>query len=207
MIVMEILSIKLKNNRTSTIFLISTDCGEFRMHSDVIVKYSVHIGQMSDDKFFSALSESEILIAFNLVSKYLNSRMKSEREIRDYLRKKDFSPPTIKGVIEKLREYKIIDDETYADTFIRTRQNESKQKIKQKLISKGIKADIIDEHLRDVDDFDACLNSAKKYMKNKVIDRSTIEKLYRHLISKGYTYDVVRRAVSMATSEDIEDLE
>ena len=51
------------------------------------------------------------------------------------------------------------------------------------------------------------LKNIKKYMKNKVIDRSTIEKLYRHLISKGYTYDVVRRAVSVATSEDVEDLE
>ena len=44
-------------------------------------------------------------------------------------------------------------------------------------------------------------------MKNKPCDNATIQKLYRHLLSKGFDYDEVKSAVSKyKESQDIDEL-
>ena len=46
-----------------------------------------------------------------------------------------------------------------------------------------------------IDDEDV-INLAQKYLKNKPQDEKTKQKLYRHLLSKGFTYEQVNKALS-----------
>ena len=55
--------------------------------------------------------------------KYLNVRMRSTYEIRQYLRGKGFAGEDIEEVLELLAKYKYIDDAAYAGAFIRDRLN------------------------------------------------------------------------------------
>lgn len=188
---MEIYNLKLKRKRNANVFICSTSLGEFELHSDVIVKCGVKAGEFDEIKFNQAVQESSELIAFNLATKYVGSRLKTEQQIKDYLYKKEFHKPTVDSVISKMKEYKIIDDKNYAETYIRSNPNFSKNKLKQKLFSSGIKSENMDESLCDVDDENSCLKNAEKYLRNKILDKQTIDKLIRRLQGMGYTWSTI----------------
>ncbi len=193
---MEIFSIRLKSTRNSNIFLVTSEMGEHLFHSDAIVKYGIVGGQNDDEKFNLALRESGELIAFESASKYMSSSVKTEKQLRDYLYKKEFKKPTIDAVIDKLTSYHIIDDLAYAKMYMRSNPNYSKNKIKQKLFLSGVKSDIVDEVLADHEDFDGCLTNAKKFLKNKPFDKTIYEKLIRRLMGQGYNYETIKKVLN-----------
>ena len=56
----------------------------------------------------------------------------------------------------------------------------------------GIKEEIIERHLKSIDDEDErekCVKFALKYMKNREFDLKTKQKLFNHLAGKGFDYD------------------
>ena len=198
---MEILSLKLKSKNNANVFICATNIGEFELHSDVIVKSGIKTGEFDEGKFLLAVQESSELIAFNLATKYVGARLKTEQQIKDYLYKKEYHKSTIDAVINKLKEYKIIDDKTYAETYIRSNPNYSKNKLKQKLFSSGVKSENIDESLNWVDDEKSCLKNAEKYLRNKTIDKQIIEKLVRRLLGMGYGWDSIKSTLNYLKCE------
>jgi len=198
---MEILNLKLKTKQNANIFICSTNVGEFELYSDVIVKSSIKVGEIEDEKFFASVQESSEIIAFNLATKYVGSRLKTEQQIKDYLYKKNFHKSTVDVVVERLKEYKIIDDKNYAETYVRSNVNFSKNKLKQKLFLSGVKSDIVDESLMGIDDVSSCKKNAEKYLRNKVIDKPTIEKLIRRLQGMGYNWDTIKSTLNYLKCE------
>lgn len=188
---MKILSLKLKSKKDANVFVASTDIGEYDLFSEIIVKYSLGVVEIDDEKFKRAVKESMEKIAFNVAVKYASNKLKTEKQIRDYLYKKEFKKATILPVIEKLKEYGVIDDKIYMESYIKSNPNFSKNKLKQKLIMSGISKDLIDEKLNDLEDEDSCLTNAKKFLKNKIMDQKTREKLIRRLTYLGYSWDSI----------------
>lgn len=188
---MKILSLKLKSKKDANVFVASTDIGEYDLFSEIIVKYSLGNGEIDDETFKRAVKESMEKIAFNVAVKYASNKLKTEKQIRDYLYKKEFKKATILSVIEKLKEYGVIDDKIYMESYIKSNPNFSKNKLKQKLIMSGISKDLIDEKLNDLEDEDSCLTNAKKFLKNKIMDQKTREKLIRRLTYLGYSWDSI----------------
>lgn len=194
---MKIYSLRAKSNKNVNIFELETSIGNFEIHSDCIVKYGIKKGIVQDEQLFDALEESEQIIAFNMVAKYLTASMKTEKQIKDYLRKKEFKTKTIKSVVEKLKTYNLLDDKAFATSYIRANPNFSSNKLKQKLALFGVSKTIVDELLRDFDDFDGCERSAIKFLRNKEQGQKTKEKLVRHLIGKGYNWGTVGKVLNL----------
>ena len=193
---MEIINLKLKSKNNANLFICSTDIGEFELHSDVIVKSSIKAGEFEEQKFMQAVQESSEIIAFNIATKYISSKLKTEQQIKDYLYKKDYHKQTVDAVLEKLKEYKIIDDKTYAEAYAKSNPNFSKNKLKQKLFLNGIKSQIVDESLTEIDDEKSCLKNAEKFLRNKVVDKPTVEKLIRRLQGMGYNWDTIKSTLN-----------
>ena len=193
---MEIYSLKLKSSKNTNIFTLQTSKGEVQVHSDIIVKFGIAAGEFDDAKFDIAKQESDQIIALNLVTKYLSSTMKTEKQIKDYLYKKEFKTKTIQAVVEKLKEYGLLDDRNFANYYIKSNPNYSANKFKQKLFSFGVSKDIVADVLQDFDDFEGCQKSATKFLKNKTLDQKTKEKLIRHLVSKGYNWNDIGKVLN-----------
>ena len=198
---MEIYSLKLKSKTNANVFICSTDNGEFTLHSDIIVKDKIEKGSVEDGIFYNAVEESEILIGFNLCVKYISNKLKTEKQIKDYLYKKEYHKPAVEEIIAKLKEYNIINDELYAQTYARTKANLSKNRIKQKLLSFGVKNEVSNDAVEEMDDYSSCLNNANKYMRNKVADKQTIEKLIRRLQGMGYNWDAIKHTLNVLKCE------
>ncbi|MBR6778668.1 MAG: RecX family transcriptional regulator [Clostridia bacterium] len=188
--------IKLKSKNNTNIFVVSTDKGVFDLHSDIIVKYGIVKGEFEQEKFFAAKQESDELVAINVAMKYLSNKVKTEKQIKDYLYKKEFTKPIVESVLTKLKEYKVVDDKTYAEMYLRSNPNFSKRKAEQKLSSLGIKKELSNSLINDIDDYQSCLNNAQKFMRNKVMDNKTKEKLVRRLMYLGYNWDVIKNVLN-----------
>ena len=154
------------------------------------------MGEVENKIFNTALFESNTLIASEKAMKYLSSKLKTEQQIKDYLFKQGFNKGAVISAIEKLKNYGLIDDQKFALSYIRSNPKFSKNKLKQKLISFGVKQAVADDVLCNLDDADNCIADAQKYLKNKSKDNATMQKLTRHLMGKGYNYETIRQALN-----------
>ena len=85
--------------------------------------------------------------------RYLVTAKKTEQEVRNKLRKSNFEEETIGDVISYLKDLDYINDYEYIDAYIRQcmrLQNYSIYEIKNKLLQKGLKKDIIEKKLESL---------------------------------------------------------
>ena len=140
----------------------------------------------------------EKTVAMSKAIKYMGGALKTKKQIRDYLKKKEYALPTIDYVIDKMVEYKYLDDEAYARSFMLTYSSKyGKLKLKSQLRLKGVSESIIDNLLEEEIEIEDSLESvAEKYLKNKEINEKNIVKLARFLSSRGYEFDKINGYIS-----------
>lgn len=167
---------------------------------ELCVKFGLKKGQEIDENELKEIVfEDEKSKAMNKATNYISSSLKTAKQIRDYLRKKEYSPQTIDYVVDKMEEYKYLDDEAYAKAFVSTYYNKyGKLKLKTMLKSKGVSEEIIDNVLNDEDSprESSIIRVAEKYLRNKEITRESLNKLSRFLYSRGYEFDEINSYVS-----------
>ena len=174
---------------------------KFTVEADVLVRYKLKTGDEIDaDELNKMLLENGEFSCFDRALIYLEKNMKTEKGIRDYLKQKGFLPQSIDNAVDKLKEYGYINDENFTECYIRTYGNKKgRKKIKYELISKGVDINLIDVKIEELVDEDEEINSCKelfrKYMKNKQFDLKTKQKAVAHLVSKGFTFNVINRAM------------
>ena len=195
---MRIESIKLKSNRNSNIFVVLASGEEHILHSDAIVKFGICSNSEIDSKTFEkAKEESDYIICLNTATNYLGANLKTKKQLKDYLTKKQFDKKIITKVLEKLTEYGVVNDKTFATAFIKSNENKfSKRVMQQKLMTKGVKKEEFEETIAECNDRELCVKFAVKFMKNKTLDDKTKEKLLRHLQYKGFNFDDINFALN-----------
>ncbi|MCH5152484.1 MAG: RecX family transcriptional regulator [Clostridiales bacterium] len=183
-----------KNNKTRANVYID---GEFSMALEMltVMKLGLKIGQdVAEERLAEAVFDSEKSVAFEKAMGYLGRGMKTVKQMRDYLTKKAYSPEVVDYVIRRLKEYRYIDDEEYAKTYVEHNSStKGERRLKQELVSKGIALSLAEEHSQ-LDSEQALTDAnrlAQKYMRSKPCDVKTLQKLQRYLLSRGYGYDTV----------------
>lgn len=163
---------------------------------ELCMKYGLKKGINIEEEYLSELIlEDEKGKAMDKAVKYISSTLKTTKQIREYLKKKEYSPATIDYVIDKMKEYKYLDDEGYARAFVSTYSNKyGKVKLVAALKSKGISDSVIESVFAsdELDMEDSLKRVAAKYLKNKEINFDTIQKLNRFLYSRGYDFDQIK---------------
>ena len=144
--------------------------------------------------------ENEKSKAMSRVTKYIGSSLKTQKQIRDYLRKKEYSDDTIEFVMSKLAEYNYIDDQKYAQAYVLTYGKKyGKLKLISQLKVKGVSEEIIECVLED-NKVDSIESVASKYLKNKVMSYEVSQKLFRFLYSRGYEFDEINSYINKLKS-------
>lgn len=148
----------------------------------------------------------------SLCYRYLTIRNRSEKEIRDYLQKKNADPDIIDAIVVRLYEQKFLDDEAFARSWVRSRamfRPRGKRMLQIELQQKGIHKDLIlqvlDEESDDVpDEMTQAKNLiAKRVAKLKDEPRHIIyQKVGAFLARRGYSWDVSKKAIDESLSID-----
>ena len=137
---------------------------------DVCLKYGIKKGAIfSENKLNEIFLESDKQIALNKTAKYISAKLKTTKEVEEYLTKKEYSKPVIDFVVSKLKEYKYLDDESYVKSYVNTYKNKyGILKIKNNLLIKGISKEFLEEFFKDYEtNLESLEEMAKKIFKKQ----------------------------------------
>lgn len=146
---------------------------------------------------------------------YLSYELRTEKEIKDYLYKKEYTTPTIMDVLDRLKELNYLDDAAYAQSFINTQLRMSANGpkiIEQKMFKKGVPDLIIKEKMSEIDQ-DVLLENATDFAQKQLRKtnhgsfKQQMIKLKQSLYSKGYNGDIANQAIDSLELEKDEDEE
>ena len=168
---------------------------------EMVLKNSLKVGlEVDENKLNMLIQDSELTDALNKAVFYVSKALKTKRQVKDYLLKKGYSNDIVWKCIDKLKEYDLINDTQYSKRYIETMsKNQGKKLIEYKLMSKGIKKeDIYNAYeTAEVSHVENAKLLAEKYMKNKEKTKENYAKVYKYLLSRGYSYDEVSEATSI----------
>ena len=118
---MKITDISLQSNNKNRCNLLVDGkffCG---LSLETVMKYRLKVGLDVDKKFLDGVVlESEKSDALSKAIAYLSKRLKTKREVKDYLLKKGYTEEIVWFCIDKLKDYKYVDDEFYSKQYIST---------------------------------------------------------------------------------------
>lgn len=167
---------------------------------EAVVKNRLKVGQsVTAERLAEIQLESEKNTAFDKALTHLSATRKTEKQIREFLQKKGYLPAVVDYVIEKLRGYGFLNDGEYAEAYVeQAAKRKGGRLIRMELRSKGVTDAEIDGALEGLDEQtqqETAQALLQKYMRGKAADVQTLQKAYRHLISKGFSYDVAKAAL------------
>ncbi|MCL1954271.1 MAG: recombination regulator RecX [Firmicutes bacterium] len=165
-------------------------CG---LETITVLKHNLIEGQIVDLDYLSQLQlESEKNTAFDKAIRYISIRMRSQLEIENYLKDKGYLQATIDYCIEKLLDYKYINDESFAKNYIASKgYKNGKRKLEYELHNFGIDKDIIDNCLDNLDSHKSLLDLIeKKYRGDK-------QKIIEYCLGRGFVFSEIRQALDV----------
>lgn len=135
---------------------------------------------------------------------YLSYRPRSEKELREYLAKKQAEPQVIERIIDQLKQMKFLNDLEFAKGWVRSRAKykpRSLRTIRMELKQKGIANELIEEVLMNQESgvsdktlAKVLLEKKKKWYENMDKDER-LQKAGGFLARKGFNFDVIRGAI------------
>lgn len=150
--------------------------------------------------------DNEKIQATEKAMNHLSATLKTKKQMSDFLAGKGYTQAVIDYVIQKLEGYGYIDDYAYCRAYVGSVSGKGKAALRAALIKRGALRNAIDAALDETDeDEDEALVVARKYLRGKDITRETLNKALRHLISRGYGYDVAKSAISRLGDGSEED--
>jgi len=198
------LSVQEKNKKRCNLFI----DGEFfaGVSLETVLKFRLKVGQEIDQKDLADLVfDSEKISALEKAITYTTKALKTKKQVRTYLLGKGYSEDVIWYCIDKLVEYKYIDDTEYAKRFIEsTSKNQGKRLTEYKLMMKGVKKEDISVAFEntDVPSKENAKALAEKHIRNKELTKENVAKTYRYLIGKGFSYEEASYAISFFKDND-----
>ena len=182
---------KLSKNRYK-IFLESSET--LTLHEDIILKYNLLINKQIDD-IDKIKKDNNNYLVYDLALNYISVKMRCEKEIKEYLKKKQIEDELIDKTIIKLKENGYINDRLYVKSFIIDKINLNKygpNKIKQELLKLNIDDEIINEEIDNINHKDIINNLEylidKKIKVNKTCAGNVLkQKILNEFINKGYS--------------------
>lgn len=176
---------------------------DFGMSQDLLIKHGLYVGmELTEIQLIQLKNDVEFNKALLRAINYISYQQRTEKEVHDKLLKLEYNEAMCENVIQKLKDYKYINDAYYTKEYIEYKvQSNGPNKIIQKLRGKGITKDMIEDYLENYDDdffYEKAYVLAQK--KNEGFACSvTRDKRYtrmsQYLVSRGYHYGIVKDVV------------
>lgn len=169
-----------------------------------LVQNGLHSGlEISEAQLEQLKSESDFGKNYIRAVDLISRRLRSEREIRDYAFRKQWTKSNTERVIKRLKARGYLNDQRFAELFFSSRHQSGRYSLKRirlDLVKKGISSDIIDDLCRANGDSAALLKLIKKRI-NKYDDEN---KLIAYLARNGFRYDDIKAALDRYHQGDTE---
>lgn len=196
---MKITDIKQQVKRADRYSIYVDDKYAFPLGESELLNTGLRIGQEFTSTELEELKQKAIIDkgydrAINLISR----RPRSEWELRDYLKRKDYALDETQQIIEKLSERDYVNDSDFAKRWVENRRllkATSKRRLIQELRQKRVTDEIIQQVLEeDETDEHEVLKElvARKRQQSRYQDNL---KLMQYLSRQGFSYDLIKEVI------------
>lgn len=181
----------------------------FGMSAERIFEHRVEVGEeMTAARMAELLAVDAADRATEAAVNLLSYRARSERELRDRLRRKNFDEATIGEAIERLTRWGYLNDAEFARRWVENRATHrprGRRLLAQELRQKGIDRDLVAETLEEaeLDEDEAAREAARSRLNSlRGLDRQVAQRrLSGFLARRGFSGETIRRVVSDALGE------
>jgi len=209
---MIITSIKQQKNKNRVNVYLDDKFG-FGIDLDNFVLLHLKVDQeLTDEEVVEIVKKAEFQKDWGKVLRFAMVRPRSEKEIKDYFKRKNFDALMHDNLVKKLKHLELLDDEKFAKWWIDQRvqfKNKSKRVIQMELRQKGIDKNIIDdafgETVIDEGKMARELLEKKAYKWKKLEPRLARQKMSQYLAGKGFSWDVITNLCKFDMSSSSSD--
>jgi regulatory protein len=139
----------------------------------------------------------------NRAVKLLAAKPRSVGELRERLLEKMWTDESIvDAVVEKLKEYKYLDDQQFANNLATSKlrqKPQGKRRLQQAMSQKKLDKDVVNEAIAsafdkmpETDLIDASIEKRLR-LKGRPETREDLKKFYDHLLRQGFGFDLIRQ--------------
>jgi regulatory protein len=181
----------------------------FALPATLVADERIDVGATLDgDRVNSLLAADQASRATEAALVFLSYRPRSEKEVRDRLRRGGFEQDAIEHAIARLHEWRYLDDADFARRWVENRtahRPRGRRLLQQELRHKGIDVEIAREAIddADLDETGAAEALARRRLPAYAGDEPAAirRRLGAYLARRGYGYDVIRVALGRALGE------
>jgi regulatory protein len=180
------------------------------IHVETLLRSGLRMGDtISDDQLHSLQESEDLLAARHLALRYLARRPRSEREVRDKLRDKEFGQREIDRVLADLLQSGLVNDLEFARSYIRnslTMRPLGELRLKQKLVLLGVQRALIDQAMNEVKGGDemheAASRAARQFLQRSSRSQRKEERdqIRRRLIGfltrRGFPWPIIQSIIA-----------
>lgn len=150
----------------------------------------------------------------NKALRFLSYRSRSEKEVKDYLQKKQAPHEIKQAILDFLKERRFVNDEDFATNWIEQRlriKHKAFRVIEMELKQKGVSKTIIEQAILNSQlsplNFEGDLETARKFVQKKLSQYKELSKqeIYRKmggfLGRKGFEWETIKKAIDSEIKE------
>lgn len=168
------------------------------VYEDVILKYNLlYKKDIDNDLLIEINKENYKSSIYDVSIKYISVRMRSKKELEEYLKKKKYDQKDIEETIKRLQSQDLLNDEKFAKSYINDKlylTNYGLTKIKNDLLKLGVEEYIIDAivnniDLQVIDDKLSKIIDKELKINSKLPTNKLNNKIINRCINLGYNYE------------------
>ena len=186
------------------------------IYEDVILKYNLLYKKDIDNDLLCKINEDNFKASiYDISIKYISIRMRSIKELKEYLIRKKFEIKDIDDVINRLIYENILNDSNFAKCYVNDKlllTNNGPDKIRCELIKLGISDDIISNVISNIDN-DIVNKKLEKIIKRELNSNTKLplnkikNKIINRCINAGYNYDSIIEILNNYTIKSKSNIE
>jgi regulatory protein len=149
---------------------------------------------LSLDELDAARVAGERALAMSRALNFLGYRARSEKEVRDRLRRYSYGEETVEGVVARLRELGYLDDEDFARLVVREKARRyGPRRVSAELRRSGVDAElaqgVVDEEFSGRSEIEQARSAAARRY-NRWGSDAEARRVYGFLVRRGYSAEV-----------------
>jgi len=205
---------KKQHNRFNIYFTINNHPEyAFSVSEDTLVRFGLAKGkELTNEDIQQLQCDDGVSKGLQRAFNFLSYRLRSIKEVENYLRDKELSEEIIQEVIVRLKALNYLDDLKFAQAFVRNEMNISRKGpivIQGDLTAKGVTVAIQEiallEYPEDVQLANALIHGEKVFAKQKTSLRMTEQKVMQTLMRKGFPRGIIMQVLQEIKIEDESD--
>lgn len=172
----------------------------FSLSESQVLSLGIYRGQeLTADEIKDFQQDSNTGKLFDRVLNLYSYRMRTEWEVRDYLRRKNATDKQVSEIITKCQKLGYVNDQRFAETWVANRRlgkPTSQRKLRSELAAKRVDSSIIDSVLaedRSQTDEREVLTALIAKKQHRYADKT---KFMQYLARQGFSYDDIKSALA-----------